>query len=549
MKIYKTKRRLLRSGTKAVSVLLTGSIAVTLLCGCSFDNPWDESVEGGGKVFNVDEAYLAVTLTSAGIPQTTALTSNPADETKVSNAYFYMYDSDGVFVVQGSITPSGWSEDTSTGEISSSNIILLSGLTGKNFPNYVVTVLNKPDDFDYTPYLEDMLSKLSTETTGTSSGIYDSNNRFIMTTSTYPGAGGNDDKNKDYYFVTQIDDSDFHLGTVSNMKSDDIETSLRIYVQRLAAKVTVVVGEEMTSSADDYIEIGEDEAKRTLYKLPNEVKVNGEDEEVYVELLGWKLNGTARNSYMFKHIDTSWNTDTPWTGWYDYDGANVSDDKYSPYYCEWGQSYNYGKTDSDYPSSPNGNTWSDETNESSGNWLNQYLRYVNLKDDEAGGSSLIEIGSSDYCAENTNTAGDGKVIDDPMSSAVTGVLIKAQICDEKGETVTGVLGYSKGLMYYYAPIEHVNYVDDDALNEGEYGVVRNYQYLLTINELYDLGTPINDEDDSDPTNDPEVIIPGSLRTAGFTSVALPWIINEEDVDTGRDLDKDSDGKGYIDITK
>ncbi len=59
--------------------------------------------------------------------------------------------------------------------------------------------------------------------------------------------------------------------------------------------------------------------------------------------------------------------------------------------------------------------------------------------------------------------------------------------------------YKDGLMYYYAPIDHLNNTTGSDLLEAEYGVVRNHWYNVTITSLEGLGRGIAVED--------EVIVP------------------------------------------
>ncbi len=59
--------------------------------------------------------------------------------------------------------------------------------------------------------------------------------------------------------------------------------------------------------------------------------------------------------------------------------------------------------------------------------------------------------------------------------------------------------FKDGLMYYHVPIEHLGTTTDDTLVEGQYGIVRNHYYNITITSLENFGRGIADED--------EVIVP------------------------------------------
>ncbi|MFW2551442.1 hypothetical protein, partial [Klebsiella pneumoniae] len=53
------------------------------------------------------------------------------------------------------------------------------------------------------------------------------------------------------------------------------------------------------------------------------------------------------------------------------------------------------------------------------------LNYVNLSSD-----GLVELNSSAYCAENTNTS---DIVSANYPSAVTSILLKATVCDKNGQ--------------------------------------------------------------------------------------------------------------------
>ena len=62
-------------------------------------------------------------------------------------------------------------------------------------------------------------------------------------------------------------------------------------------------------------------------------------------------------------------------------------------------------------------------------------------------------------------------------------------------------GYKGGKMYYVIPIEHLasETVDKESLKVGDYGVVRNHYYTITVKSISNLGKGIYDPD--------EVIVP------------------------------------------
>ena len=167
----------------------------------------------------------------------------------------------------------------------------------------------------------------------------------------------------------------------------------------LAAKVTLNVSDELEKDENG--------------RYPIKVTVAGENnsagsgniasEDLYVELLGWKLNATAKKSYMVKNIDETW-TDT---------NLGFTWNRATDHRSHWGKSFNYGL--SGYPE--NAETISDNPT---------YLNYVDLE------NGLTTLGSPAYCAENTNTS---SIVTANFPSAVTSILLKAKVCDVNGNTL------------------------------------------------------------------------------------------------------------------
>lgn len=394
-------------------------LAALMLAGCSNDDA-TESVETP-KTFTGDEAYIKVRLSDAG-SQTRATTPDPGyeygttEEHTVTNAYFYFYDQDGVFVAEGN----AWDDGTDSGgdatniEFKSNTVVALKGLTKKNYPKYMVTVLNIPAGFTPGNTLKDMeatLACVSDATTLTSDqkvGIKGANDNFTMSTTSWAEQTDNVQttyKKGEYkYFVTEVKDENFSLEPINDKNATNYVT---VYVERLAAKVTLKVSNILTP---------EDIKGKKYYKLTATVG-GGENGEIndnniaadplYVQLLGWKLNATAKRSNIVKNINEEWdNTETGALGfvW----------NKPSDYRSFWGKSFNYGK-EVGYPTSYiEANSFA-------------YLNYVNL--DDKTESPLLTFEDNGYCAENTNT----KEIVSNFPSAVTSILLKAQVCDEIGE--------------------------------------------------------------------------------------------------------------------
>ncbi len=370
-------------------------LACSMFFACSNDDATSVT-----PTFKGSEAYINVRLADAS-----SLTKGAdggyeysADEHAVTNAFFYFYDAAGQFVSEGSAWNGGTENPGNQNiEFKGNNVVVLKGLEEKNYPTCMVTVLNKPEGFVAPQSLDDMEAALA-------GGIFTTSgetNYFIMSTTSY------DENTNQDYFVTDIAEENFSLEPVPATP----ENCVTVYVERLAAKVTLDASDAITNK----VTIGD----RILYQIKATVAGDFNDEDVnnnatnqtasedlFIEFLGWKLNGTANDSYMVKNINTEWAADA-----FDNFGWNKAAD----FRSFWGKSYNYG--DASY-------TYSAPLAENE----KCPLTYTNLAD------NLVELSKSAYAAENTNTV-DILTKEGNFPQAVTSILLKAQVCDKEGKAL------------------------------------------------------------------------------------------------------------------
>ena len=127
-------------------------------------------------------------------------------------------------------------------------------------------------------------------------------------------------------FVTEVQEENFSLEPITDVSA--ITNAMTVYVERLATKITLNVSDNLQNGADG--------------PYPIKVTVAGEDnsagngdiasEELYVELLGWKLNATAKKSHMVKNIDEIWEDNDLGFAW----------NRPTDFRSHWGKSFNYG---------------------------------------------------------------------------------------------------------------------------------------------------------------------------------------------------------------
>lgn len=574
--------------------LFLGLSVCALMSACS-----EDVLEKTPNVFSSDDAYINVRLADVGSIGTRATKGEyeygTTNEKSVNNAHFYFYDADGLFVSEGSAWNGGianTNKPIENIEFKGNTIVVLNGLDKKNYPKYMVTLLNKPTSFTAPETLDEMERVLVDGITTTVNEV----NYFTMSTSSYVRHTGNDIDTNAKYFVTEVKEENFSLEPIDLQSSNYVT----VYVERLAAKVTLDLSEDLKKTKTTI-----EGQTGDFYKITSTVAGDdnaGSDvatEDLYIQLLGYKLNGTALKSNVVKNIDINWTADYLGFNW----------DKYTDFRSFWGKSYNYDNADFVYTATP-------------GEGKTCPLNYVTLND------GLVDLGNSSYCAENTNTTAilnqEGN-----FPAAVTSILLKAKVCDASGNALNlvrfnGILfkqeqflsyiinvmnannkwnvwsktsgtdsdtytqldkagvelvsdgnggvkvqlksgltlyyknestaseptyttitdpsaintqlasisgsavGYTGGEMYYNIPIEHLNPIEDDAtaIEEANYGIVRNHHYVVTVSTLDKLGKGIFNPD--------EVVIPEKDDNNTYYIAAqiniLSWKVVEQDVE-------------------
>ncbi len=415
------------------SKLLLGLAALTFAA-CSNDEPSPEGpVQATG-----DRAYLYVNISStddsgyAAAPGSRAENSyedwiyidGDKDENDVISADFYFYDDQGKYVLKANVWTGGNTEGTTNNTIEyiGNNVVVLEGLTGKNYPTWVVTVLNKPADFLPGSTLDEM-GKLLFENIYNSEGklvrpaYLNETGKFIMSTSSKFS-----DSNKDgdgwRYFATKLNTNNFYQQTpeqVDFVQKDRVQ----IYVERLAARVGVDV--QIGSGTQEIKKIGD----RLLYRVDASVSGNPNEDisgggntgvgatKLYVEITGWDLTTTAKATKVMKDL-SDWTDKTTFGGtdW----AWNRGNDRYRSF---WGKATTYGKSGAalEYLLDTQ-TTW-------------ESLKYKP--------TDKIFTGDRAYCNENTNLpeniTDNGLVTGKIDPSKTTSVILQAVVCDENGDPV------------------------------------------------------------------------------------------------------------------
>lgn len=589
--------------------------AVALLAAaCSSDEP-----NGGPDTTGKDgQAFMKVRINYADGGRATAGNfENGRDfEHTVSTARFFFYDDQQNYVTEASVWNGGNPNPANPDNIEyfGNNVLVLSGLDNNNFPKYMLTVLNAPAGFTSKMTLQetadDIFAQAADKTDG---GIYSSGN-FIMSTSSY----GRTDADEPA-FVNVLTTGNFKLSASDALAENN---SVEVYVERLAAKVSVGVDNEAEGLVYDE-EKGMYKLRITVSGDPNDQDQAGDNigaADVYIKFNGWALSNTRKSTHLCKDIASvtaglTFNWDNAargffrsWWGasvgygsavstadlnqfsfnelnkkFYNEMGAGVDNDTYKTYvdYCaentNTAEHFNSGKKNAEGYDLVNpqvvtsvllGATTYMEVTENgvtelkpvdlilynglyfTDKALRDYaMRYVQGLDKlnyytKVDGKEEYHQLSADFAKVLTTgeNASDVKVVAD--ETAFTGKTIYTKNADGNGYTpvadnatvisalntslakVEGATGYKDGQMYYNIPIEHHYEASGKALEEGEYGVVRNHFYQLTVNSIKRLGHGVYD-----PTKD---IIPDEEEDPKYYVGAhiniLSWKVVKQNVE-------------------
>lgn len=360
-------------------------------------------------------AYMAITISSPGSMGARSTTDGGYEaswsteaEHEVSSVDFYFFEKDGAYAfkasAEGNLMQNGTDVSDNVEYIGEKNILILNGVRTNNYPEYVVTVLNAPSDFTPGQTLQETADKLATYADDYAASR---TAPFVMTTSSFYGevaaAGGNAGElrhDNTMYFATRLNPSDFKTtAEAASATANPVE----IYVERLGAKVQLKMSEELS---DKYVKYGGE----TYYRLSQTLAGGGNmtdgdnmsDVDLYVKVVGWGLNATAKQSYMGKRLSGGWLTAGPWEGW----------NRPSDWRSFWAQAYTYGIS---------GDNGSDK------------LTYVAAKD--IAGSKLATLDDQPepnytYCYENTNSPANifepvdgGSLLLDGKPAAVKNALV------------------------------------------------------------------------------------------------------------------------------
>ena len=529
----------------------------------------DEVVENSGNNFNGGEAYVKVRIAMSNGAATRATSGGydqgSSDEQAIQNIQFAFYDNEGNWVADG-IRQVETTVKPTTGNVEgiAEAVVALELDKDVEKPTQVIAYVNVPTGFSTTGQSIEQMKTLMAETAQSVSTA----KNFIMTNSTYYNNGE--------VIGTTVPESAFKTSEDEALAEG---SPVNIYVERLAAKVTVKQDENLADNIEDL--------ESSHYTLS-------------FKLEGFALNGLNQNEFYLKNLDASWNATTPWNGWNDADDFRsfwAKDPNYRAapatgdiQFVTFNSVGEIGVENPDYTAYCKENTLTNERYET-GNYQEAthvlVVGHYELTDNENPDAGVIKGTDGQpitfYMYRNTAYLEDDlmnivanmgfvytKTNDNPLTYELAGpdaykliesaedgiadgadnnrltaaldwtaesettyyttengidyVEVTAENIATLNNKIADAVGtaeaYSKGMAYFAVPIEHLAGEGVD----GHIGVVRNHSYVLTIQSITGMGDGIFNPD--------EVIIPTPQKEkyyVGATLNILSWHIVSQSV--------------------
>ncbi len=410
-----------------------GSLFLVGLASCASEEPALTEIprfEGDKAVMNIN-IFATGESTRADGPSA-SYGKGSDDENYVRKLNFYFYDKAGEYVTckEGvAYTASGTGSSHLVEEIGTSRIVL-TDLLGQNYPSYVVAVLNyntgnTGEDNRFKKGLRSIYEELRSSNPWSENQTSGKITDFVMTNATHSG-----NAEDFYYFATPVSEENFALqpeGATSGDAWDEAALKAKpvdIYVERLAAKIELKFP-GYTLSDEGYYEV----------KLPDSYIVDGKETKLTVRLLGWGVNGLAKEMKYFKGVNDNPNPFKTDDGW-DYSGTNR---------CYWAKTPGYGsaKYSSSFADVDNksSNPESQDNDDAANEEPLKYISWKKVTDNTfKNGDNIAYVMPHTEHGSQINLTGN-----QIHHSALTEVLISGRIVDAEGN---GMTLFQLGESYY-----------------------------------------------------------------------------------------------------
>ena len=560
--------------------------AALMMSACSSDN----DIEGGVTKPGSDPQYLAVNIVNVGTTPTRAgdYENGTTEESTIKKVRFYFFNGDGSpYLIKnpnvtgvtggGSVnyleaTPG---DDTTTPGTSTSvekitqTVLVINGEQNAA-PAAIMAVVN-PETVEPATLKDGATMRLSElRSTAVGSKFYNKDvstgkvSDFVMSNSVYINAG------EDVC-------SSLVAGHLTTSEKTAMENPVDLYVERVVAKVTADVDKDAFKVGDG------SNWETTKYGTTTPVGKYG-DYDVYAVIEGWGLAEENGKAEVEKQVDKSWTDGTLGIGtWntYDYhrsfwersvafntgvDGNRPVNHKYEEFKAKMkDELYTLPNTPIEKVTNLNTNNLTKllvaatlRYKDAENNWHNaeicryngmNFLGIDNLKKHVA--STFSQYYTSTDNTHYTQLSGSDIDFKDPDATMVQYRVTPTLAADPEGvtkkyytknpgttsdftevnkSTVLAAIEASKaevrkdGKAYYFVPIKHLG----KAGELGEYGVVRNHFYKITLTGIKGFGTPVYN---------PELVIDPTVPTYDNTYLAarvqvLQWRVVNQNVSLG-----------------
>ena len=272
-------------------------LAAAMMASCS--NDFDENNGFNGET---EIHYLAVNIVDVADNGTRAdlpgkYENGTDDENQVKSIRFYLFDKNGnkfatTPYTDATAEPVNNDETTNVEKKLQAVIVFESkkadGSAEDKHPAKIVAIVNPPEslpDFATVGALQDAVANYNLTTAGS----------FVMTNAVYL-----DGTNKEHVAY------DIQEANIKESKAAALAAPVEIYVERVVAKARVNLASSLEKLAghDNVYKLANNSGKATVYKADGST----EEKEIYVELLGWNVTGTAPQSRLVKKLTEGWSS-------------------------------------------------------------------------------------------------------------------------------------------------------------------------------------------------------------------------------------------------
>ena len=252
----------------------------------------DDIANGNNPIHSgeIEESYIAINLSASDVTRAEGdkYVEGAEAERAVKTAHFFFFKDGAPFPVNVTgetvSAPGGTINHLSTSLTGSTsgmdnvsdikNVVLLLNNYKGEYPNQIVAVLNWNPEPTKAYYLSELETAVNLATR------YETTDYFVMSNAVYATS------DKKVMNATPLTEDN-----IKTTKDAAMDAPVNIYVERVAAKVTVTTASGAT--------------KINLNK-PVLTPFGGSSVDVYAQLLGWELHNDIHQSYLLKRIDPTW---------------------------------------------------------------------------------------------------------------------------------------------------------------------------------------------------------------------------------------------------